>query len=389
MATHLESWRQQFPALANKAYFNYGGQGPLAQPALRAIQDAFESIQRLGPFSQRAGAWIDELTFRLRGAIARELNASLRSIVLTENVTAGCNIALWGLDWQPGDGILLGDNEHPGIIAAVQEVARRLHLHVGTVPLLCQTDVLSQVEAALTPQTRLLVISHVLWSNGQVLPLTELVQLCHQRAQPVRLLVDAAQAVGQLPLDLPATGVDFYAFTGHKWLCGPEGVGALYVDLAVLEDLHPTFIGWRSITKDEQGQPTGWQKDGRRYEVATSAYPLFAGLERAIALHNDWGTVSSRYERIDQLSSLLWQTLNQMSGVHCISAQAPSTGLVSFQLASGRHAELVRQLEEEGVCLRTLQQPNCVRACTHYLTLETEIAMLAQKISSFNSEGEH
>lgn len=389
MTIDLQEFRRLFPALGNKTYFNYGGQGPLPQPALLAIQDAFETIQRLGPFSQRAGEWIEELTFRLRGAIARELNAPLRSIVLTENVTAGCNIALWGLDWQAGDGILLGDNEHPGILAAVQEVARRFHLQVETVALFNQVDVVAQVAAALRPHTRLLVISHVLWSNGQVLPLTDLVKLCHSQPQPVRLLVDAAQAAGQLPLDLPATGVDFYAFTGHKWLCGPEGVGALYVDLAVLEDLHPTFIGWRSITKDEQGQPTGWRKDGRRYEVATSAYPLFAGLERAIALHHNWGTVLSRYERIGQLSSLLWQGLRQLPGVDCLSPEPPATGLVSFRLASGQHAELVRHLEQEGFCLRTLQQPNCVRACTHYLTLETELDALAQKISSFNSEQEH
>jgi L-cysteine/cystine lyase len=389
MTFDLVDFRQQFPALNNKAYFNYGGQGPLPQPALESIQDAFVTLQQLGPFSQRAGEWIEELTFRLRGAIARELQSPLRSIVLTENVTAGCNIVLWGLDWQPGDGILLGDNEHPGVIAAVQEVARRFQLQVKTVPLFNRPDVLAQVEAALTPQTRLLVTSHVLWSNGQVLPLRELVQLCHDRPQPVRLLVDAAQAVGQLPLDLPATGVDFYAFTGHKWLCGPEGVGALYVDLAVLEELHPTFIGWRSITKDEQGQPTGWRRDGRRYEVATSAYPLFAGLERAIALHHDWGSPTVRFDRIVGLSYRLWDSLSHLPGVTCISPQPPDSGLVSFQLASGRHAQLVQHLEEIGFCLRTLQQPNCVRACTHYLTLDTEVALLIRNIARFISDADH
>ncbi|MDY7022656.1 MAG: aminotransferase class V-fold PLP-dependent enzyme, partial [Cyanobacteriota bacterium] len=118
----LETYRQQFPALVNKAYFNYGGQGPLPQTSLDAIYQSYKQVQEKGPFSVKAGDWVTEESKLMRECIAAELGVSAKTITLTENVTFGCNIALWGIDWQPGDHLLLSDCEHPGIIAIIQEL---------------------------------------------------------------------------------------------------------------------------------------------------------------------------------------------------------------------------------------------------------------------------
>ncbi|MEB3190899.1 MAG: aminotransferase class V-fold PLP-dependent enzyme, partial [Snowella sp.] len=88
------------------------------------------------------------------------------------------------------------------------------------------------------------------------------------------VLVDGAQSAGSLPLNLTELGVDYYAFTGHKWFCGPSGVGGLYIAPQRLGELLPTYVGWRSIDYDSRGAMTGWTRDARRYEVATSPYPL-------------------------------------------------------------------------------------------------------------------
>ena len=382
----LKTHRQQFPALTNKAYFNYGGQGPLAQISMDAIFEGYKYMQSHGPFSGKVNQWQNQETQLTRHLLATELGISPETLTFTENVTVGCNIALWGIDWQPGDHLLISDCEHPGILAIIQEIQRRFHLEVSFFPLretLNQNDPVGMISEYLKPHTRLLVISHILWNTGQVLPLTEIVNLCHNNYN-TKVLVDAAQSVGVLPLNLTETGVDFYAFTGHKWFCGPDGLGGLYVSTQSRSELSPTFIGWRSIIGDEQGKPISWTPDGKRYEVATSAYPLYAALRHAIALHHQWGTATERYQQICQNSQYLWQKLAEIPQIQCLKTSPPEAGLVSFQLTNGKsHKSLVNTLENQGIFLRTLLDPNCVRACVHYFTLSSEIDQLIDAINQF------
>jgi L-cysteine/cystine lyase len=382
----LEQHRLEFPGLTNNVYFNFGGQGPLPRAGLEAIIDAYQFLQLQGPFSLRVNQRLAQRTELLRQELATELGCGPRSLVITENVTIGCNIVLWGIDWRKGDRILLTDCEHPGIIATVQEIARRFELTYDFCPIgatLNQGDPLEVIAQSLTPQTRLVVLSHLLWNTGQVLPLAEIVQIAHHYLgdRPIQVLVDGAQSVGSLPLQLETTQVDYYAFTGHKWLCGPAGVGGLYIHPDIFDSLHPTFIGWRGLDFNAQGEPQGWKPDGRRFEVATSAYPEYEGLRSAIAIHQDWASSKERYRLILQRSEYLWRSLTKINGIYCLKTSAPEAGLVSFQVTSGiAHESLVAQLEKQGFLLRKIASPNCVRACVHYFTLESEIDQLVETI---------
>jgi len=386
-ATQLERHRQQFPALANKAYFNFGGQGTLPQASLEAIQQAYAYVQHNGPFSVGVNAWIMEEGNKTRQAIASEFGAPVETITLTEDVTVGCNIPMWGIDWQAGDHMLLTDCEHPGVVATAQEIARRFKVEVFTCPIMATlnegnpTEVIAQ---HLRPRTRLVILSHLLWNTGQILPVSEIVEVCRNYSastQLIRVLVDAAQSAGSLPLNLTELGADFYAFTGHKWLCGPEGIGGLYVRPDALESISPTFSGWRGIVIDEAGKPVGWKPDARRFEVATSAYPLYAGLREAIATHQQWGTPQERYEQICKRSEYLWQRLSELDNVRTLATSPPKAGLVSFVLTNGHsHKQLVNSLEQQGFMLRTILDPDCVRACVHYFTHPTEIDQLIEAI---------
>ncbi len=384
--------RQQFPALQHKTYFNYGGQGPMAAGAMAALQEAQVTWQQQGPFSQGVNQWLNGLGVEVRQALADRLGIAAATLTLTESVTAGCNIALWGLDWRGGDRILLSDCEHPGIVATVQEIQRRFGVGVDYFPLLATAqggDPVGAIAAALQPRTRLLVISHGVWNTGQVLPLAAIVALCHDRPEPILVLVDGAQTVGMMPLDLAATGVDFYAFTGHKWCCGPAGLGGLYVSPAVGDRLAPTFIGWRGVKQDSQGQPAGWHPDGRRYEVATSDYALMPALTAALAIADEWGTIQQRYHRLCTLSAHLWHRLQTIPQVATLTTSPPPSGLVSFRLLpqggrseGERASQFVTTCEGEGILLRTLAHPACVRACVSYLTLEAEIEALGDRIAA-------
>ncbi|MEM6450036.1 MAG: aminotransferase class V-fold PLP-dependent enzyme [Cyanobacteria bacterium P01_D01_bin.105] len=396
--TSTRQHREQFSSLKGKRYFNYGGQGPMADSAIAAITRGQQEIQTRGPFSGAAYEWITAQGEGLRGVIARSLGATPDTVTLTENVTVGCNIPLWGLPWQSGDHILIGDCEHPGIVAAVNEICRRYGVEVSTCALsslLQGADPVDVIAESLRPNTRLVVISHILWNTGHVLPLKDIVSLCHSNAPQTRVLVDAAQSAGSLPLDqsgqtLPETQVDYYAFTGHKWLCGPAGIGALYTRAAVIEETAPTYIGWRGVQVDDSANPTGWEPGGRRYEVATSNYPLWCSLQQAMAIQDEWGTSTQRYERICKLSERLWSGLQVLPNVRCLLTEAPpKSGLVSFQVVNDvghpifeQHTELVKTLEAQKAYTRTLLAPNCVRACVHYLSLESEVDELITTVRS-------
>jgi len=380
----LETHRRKFPALENKVYFNYGGQGPLPRPAMDAIARSYEFVQVGGPFSQKINGWVQGEVALTREAIAAELGVESGTVTLTEDVTVGCNIALWGIDWQSGDHLLISDCEHPGVVATVRELQRRFNVEVSVCPLLETLnggDPVGAIAAQLQSNTRLFVFSHILWNTGQVLPLKEIVQTCH--AKGVRVLADAAQSVGVLPLNLAESGVDFYAFTGHKWLCGPEGLGGLYVSPEARSHLSPTFIGWRGIEVDAKGTPLDWKPDGRRYEIATSAYPLLGALREAIALHNNWGTAEERYRQICDLSRHLWERLSELPRVECLRTAPPEAGLVSFKLTDGTpHKQAVTALEAEQIMVRTILDPDCIRACVHYFTEKSEIDRLITSLQA-------
>jgi L-cysteine/cystine lyase len=250
------------------------------------------------------------------------------------------------------------------------------------------------------------VLSHVLWNTGQVLPLAEVIEACRRQNPDVLILVDAAQSVGVLPLNLADLEIDFYAFTGHKWLCGPDGVGALYVRPALRDVLQPTFIGWRGIRVDAAGTPIGWKEDGTKFEMATAAFPLYRGLSEAIAVHRNWGNPTQRYQRICRLSAQLWSNLNQIHGVSCLRRNAPEAGLVSFQIQNVQiqsvqtrnvqpqtvrmldslHAEWAAELEAQQMMIRLIASPNCLRVCVHYLTLESEVDEFANRLAAMLSK---
>ena len=379
------------PALANKTYFNYGGQGPLPTPSLQAITASWQRIQELGPFTGAVWPFIEQETARVRQALAALCGVGPHRLALTENVTSGCVLPLWGLPLTTGDQLLISDCEHPGVVAACQELARREGLEIRWLPVLelCKTHdqaslgaaVLAALEQALTPQTRLVALSHLLWNSGSVMPITAVAErLQHHPNQPW-LLVDAAQSMGAIPVEEAAAAADIYAFTGHKWCCGPEGLGGVALSERLLEQAQPTLIGWRSL-RHEASATSSFHSDARRFEVATSCLPLCSGLATSLELLAAEGTPAQRLERIQAGSRRLWQGLKTIEGVSTLLLEPPPAGLVSFTLAGHPSAAVVERLGEQGLWIRRLDDPDCLRACTHITTTEAEIDKLLEALSA-------
>ncbi|NJM27328.1 MAG: aminotransferase class V-fold PLP-dependent enzyme [Pseudanabaena sp. RU_4_16] len=375
--------RSYYPALKNRTYFNYGGQGPMCQTALERIAQNYQHIESLGSFSAAANAWGVEEAERLREAIATEFNVKVQTITLTEDTTVGCNIALWSINWQQGDRLLLSDCEHPGIIAIATQLQSRFGIEFSYFPLQqtlngSDRDVIEAISTHLHPRTRMVMLSHICWNTGQVLPLKQIAQACHQHG--ILVAVDAAQSAGAVPLDLADLEADFYAFTGHKWWCGPLGVGGLYIRPEIFDRALPTFIGWRGITACKPN--VEWQQNGQKFEVASSAYPLYGALREAIAHANQWGNQRERYERMCKLSGILWQKLAAIPQLACLRANPPQAGLVAFTIVGKSPVAVMHKLEcEHQILIRSIPDPDCLRASVHYLTVEDEIDRLVSVLA--------
>lgn len=385
--------RAVMPALANKTYFNYGGQGPLPNPSLEAINDTWRQIQDLGPFTGDVWPLVERTMASLRQRLAAWLGVPPSRLAFTENVTSGCVLPLWGLPWHAGDQLLLSDCEHPGVVAACRELARRHRMELHTLvvrdlveaPETTEALLLERLENALRPRTRLVVLSHLPWNTGQIMPIPRVAE--HLRTHPGQpwLLVDAAQSLGSIPVAAAAAAADIYACTGHKWCCGPEGLGVVALSERVLNEARPTLIGWRSLSHEDSAG-SGFHADGRRFEVATSCLPLFAGLNHSLQLLEAEGDAQQRLERVRGLADRLRQRIGQLPGVQPLLQVPPPAGLVSFTVAGVKPEEVVRRLGERRIWLRSLDDPHCLRACTHITTTDSELDELVAAVAELIAE---
>jgi L-cysteine/cystine lyase len=396
--TNSHALRNLCPALANKTYFNYGGQGPLPTPSLEAITASWQRIQELGPFTTDVWPYISSETNKTRALLARMCGVAPHRLALTENVTSGCVLPLWGLPFEAGDRLLISDCEHPGVVAACHELAKREHLEVDNLPVQhlrqgreaqneTNAGVLQALEDALKPRTKVVVLSHLLWNTGQLMPIPEVADHLRQHAGHPFLLVDAAQSMGQIPVEAAAQAADIYAFTGHKWTCGPEGLGGVALSERILKQANPTLIGWRSLRDETRAvinDPDPFHHDSRRFEIATSCVPLMAGLRQSLHLMAGEGNEQERLQTIQTLSGELWKQLKELPCITPLLEGEPPAGLVSFQLndPSGRTpTETVQILGNKGIWIRNLEEPICLRACTHITTEASELNRFVEALA--------
>ena len=372
--------------LENRLYFNHGGQGLLPESTIEAIAAAYREVQHRGPFSMEAEQWITGHITQTRALLANSLGCTPDALTFTESTSHSVNVPLWGLDWQAGDGLMVSDCEHPGAFLPAHAVAQRYDLEIQKFDLLGALDPISAVEQALKPNTKLILLSHVLWNTGQVLPIKEITAVCRKRG--VLVLWDGAQSSGVIPAQFEEWGVDFYGSTCHKWWMGPAGIGYLYIRPETLEQIRPTYVGWRSASA--YVEPVPWYQNGQRFEVATFPSELFFGLAQSLKLHQSFGSEEERYARILELAQQLWVGVQEISGLETIGAETPRSGLVCWRahaLASPKDlTRLVQALESQKVYVRMIPKPLCFRACVHYFNEPWEIEKLLGILKAIGSD---
>src|SRR5690348_15092738 len=204
----------------------------------------------------------------LRADIAALINVPAEKVLLTTSTTEGCNIVVTGLELGPDNEVVTTDAEHPGLLLPLEASGAKIKkARVSEAP---ADDALEAITAEVTPATRLVALSHVLWLNGHVLPLADI-----KRVTGLPLLVDGAQSVGAIPVD--ASVADWYTVSGQKWLCGPETTGALYVGDP--DSLRPQMGHFYASART----------DTSRLGVVHLSHELVAGLNAAVTDLPEWG----------------------------------------------------------------------------------------------------
>ena len=244
--------RAQFPVLERAAYLNAGTDGPLPERAAAAARAELER-ELLEGRTQAHFERRRELGAQLREQYAALLGADAEDVALTTCTTEGMGHVIAGLELAPGEEILTSDEEHPGLLGAL---AAARELHGVTV----RAVALAQLADAVGPRTRLVACSHVSWASGATAP-AQLAEL------DVPVLLDGAQGVGAVPVDVRALGCDAYAGAGQKWLCGPDSTGMLYVSSALREQLAVTRRGYGNLGDPAAGLDAGLAPDARRFDA--------------------------------------------------------------------------------------------------------------------------
>jgi L-cysteine/cystine lyase len=313
-------------------------------------------------------------------------------VALTENTTRGLNVVLSGLAsrLRHGDQILTTDAEHHSVLIPLYELRRRNGVDVHFVhldPAGGTAGVLQALEGVLTSRTRLIVLSHIMYTTGVCVPIREIQQLAHDRG--IQVLVDAAQTPGHLLLDMHGWACDYYAIPGHKWLLGPAGTGALYVRGDLLADLPPTHSSLHAaVSFDTRGGYEPKVDDATKYELSSFNGPLMAGASAAVSFLESIG-LPDIVGRITMLADRFRAGLATIPGVALVSPPSGelSCGLVVFSV-NGRPSEpMADQLwEEQKIVLRPVASPPALRVAIDFYNTEDEVDDLLLAIRGLAGE---
>lgn len=379
---HVARVRAALPVTARYVYMNTGTNGPIPTRSHHAMltkaeQELIEGRILLSAFPDMLATWA-----AARAAVADLIGGNTSEIALTHSTTEGVNIALMGMSWRPGDEIITAAAEHAGGLYPVYQIHQRFGVTIRMTNIgRPNTDPVAALKAALSPRTRAVVLSHVSWSSGVTLPLRELIDLSHRAG--ALFICDAAQSCGMLPTNVRDLDVDVYALSGQKWLCGPDGTGALYVRRDRLGDISPPFMGYFTI-KSGMSDLTGAYvpaEGSMRYEAVTLNPITAVGFTESLRWLADEVGWPWAFARTARLARLCHERLAAVPGVTVHTPRETMAALVHFIVAGTSSSEVAKRLAAENILVRRIPDNDFVRASIGFYNTEEEIARLAQQVA--------
>lgn len=305
----------------------------------------------------------------IRTKVAALIHADAAEIAMTDNVTNGMSYIANGLTLQPGDEILTTNQEHSGGQSGFLLKEKRYGTVFKTVavpkPAKNSQEVYDVIVKAFTPKTKVLMVSHMISGSGAILPVKEL--CAEARRRGIFTLLDGAQTVGQIAIDVRDIDCDAYAGCFHKWMGAPAGTGFLYVKSDRMKDVWTTIASGRWDNHDDEGF--------RFTQRGTGNFPVLKGLEASLDFHNEIGP-QKVYDRIKFLGLRLRSGLRKINKVKIYSPdeEAMCAGITVYNVQGMTGAQLQEEFWTRGRMRPRASGPEFgVRHCTHIFNSETEI----------------
>jgi selenocysteine lyase/cysteine desulfurase len=361
---------------------------------------AFLDMAALCPSGSSTQHHLDMDTMRsaARPQVARLINAVEQDIALVESTSHGLNLVANALPLQRGDRVVLCDLEFMEVAVPWVQKRNELGIEIDVVGNRDGRILVEDIEAAITPRTRVVAISSVQWSNGFRCELDALSRLCRERG--VFLVLDAVQQIGSIPLDVQKTKVDAIACGGHKWLMAPFGCGFLYLSKDFRSQLKPPLAGYLSVTDPEGGWDTYFETpsivpvrdydfvdNARRFETGgTANYPGAIGLAESVGLINQIGIENVGHHVISLTSYLIDALHHQQLGVITPEAREHRSGIVTFTLDRPEdNLALIEYLQAQKVLVSVRYTSNVggVRVSCHLFNNIADLDRLIECVSTF------
>ena len=360
--------RAAMPALDETTYMNTGAAGPSPTNVVEAVESCVERHEYDAPGEEGMYPCAFDVFDETRETVADHFDVGSDEIALTQSTTDGINRVAAALDWEPGDTVVRTDLEHSSGILPWKRLKRH-----GVEVEVVETDEgrldMDAMKSAVR-DAKLVCLSSLTWSHGTLLPVSAVAELAHDA--DARLLVDAVQCPGQMPVDLREWGADFVAGAGHKWLLGPFGAGFVHVSPGAEEALEPAHVGYRSV-EDPNAEEYAYEPGAHRLEVGTVSPAPYAGLAEAIETIESVGYETIQ-RRVEDLTDRLKEGIEASEIARLLSPREYESGLVTFAVEDPDPEAFVEELAEDGIRIRSLPFPeNAVRASVHVFNTADDV----------------
>jgi cysteine desulfurase / selenocysteine lyase len=343
---------REFPHVARAPWLNAASMGPLPERA-RAAVEAYN--RRRSDIHSMRGADFEPVLARARRAAARLIGADDDEIALLPNTSHGLNLAALSLPLEAGRRVVLSDREFPANVYPWLALEKVRGARVDVVPAdgRGHPDEARLLEEVARGDVGILAVSAVQFTSGWVADLEALGRAC--RAHGTWLVVDAIQALGQVPLDVRTSNIDVLATGCHKWMCSSFGTGFTYVRRDVVGRMEPRVIGWTAMTASADLERVldyqiGWVEGARRFEVATQPWQDYAGMAEAVELLLDAQPARIRAHVLALLDPLVAWLAERGMEVASDLDPARRSGILAFAPGgAGDAADAYRALHRAGV----------------------------------------